>query len=109
MPEAASRLTLSAQVSCREARRSRRQHVRAAAAVRGEQVRIVADVLNVSFHGVRIRTADPPAVGSHVRLKLPMFEDLEARVVWACESEAGCEFVEPLSPDLYELIVESGT
>ncbi len=109
MPEAASRMTFSAQVSCREARRSRRQHVRAAAAVRGEQVRIVADLLNVSFHGVRIRTADPPVVGSHVRLKLPMFEDLEARVVWACGSEAGCEFLEPLSSDLYDLIIRSAT
>ncbi len=69
----------------------------------------MADILNVSFHGVRIRTADPPTVGSHVRLKLPMFEDLEARVVWACESEVGCEFIEPLSPDLFELIVHSAS
>lgn len=83
-------------------RRCPRERIDASAAVRGAEVRTVADVRELSETGARLVTTSSLAVGMEIRLKLAFAGSIDARIVWAKEGEAGCEFGEQLSPEVYE-------
>lgn len=57
--------------------------------------------------GFRLSLTDMPAVGTLLKIRLPGMAMLEAEVCWARNFEAGCKFVSPLSPYVFEHLVRS--
>ncbi len=90
-----------------DSRRSGRGPVSVSAAVRGDDVRIVADVLDLSAHGARFATMEPLTVGARISFKLPLSETMTATIIWASEGEAGCRFDEPLSQVRFAVLRQS--
>lgn len=85
-------------------RLSERDRVDAAAAVRGDRVRDVANVEDISRFGARLKTSQPLAVGTLVSLKLAFTDTIAATIVWADDCTAGCEFSQPLDTPVYEVL-----
>ena len=65
-------------------------------------------VTDLSVNGCRFETREPLAAERFVWLKLPGLEALYSRVAWASESEAGCEFDQPLHPAVVDRLVRAG-
>jgi len=87
-----------------------REIVAASAAIRGDGIRIVADVVNLSQQGAGLRTSEPLDVGTRVRFKLPLVQQaIAARVVWVGDCEVGCAFDEPLHAGLFEQLKRAVT
>jgi hypothetical protein len=94
---------MMAKVSHRGEKRSTQRHaVLTSAAVRGGAIRAVADVSNLSQGGLQLATGEALPLGSRLTLKLPLLEPIEASVVWANSSKAGCRFHEPLPLNLFD-------
>jgi hypothetical protein len=64
-----------------------------------------AEIQNLSTDGFMAETEAAIAPGAQVWLKLQGIEPQKARVVWAEEGKAGCEFETPLHPATLELLV----
>jgi hypothetical protein len=62
---------------------------------------------DLSRSGVRLKTTVKLHVDERVWLKLPMLEPLEARVIWVKGFEAGCQFLVPLHPAVFQAISRS--
>ena len=91
-------------VSARE-RRSARTKVHLEAGYRDGQARGSVDVVDLSPSGVKIESHLNLHPNSLIWLKLPGLESWQARVAWVDRHEAGCEFVRPLHPAVYDRVV----
>ena len=67
--------------------------------------RAIIDITDISPTGARIESHLSLCVEHHIWLKLNGLEALEARVAWVNRHEAGCEFVRPLHPAVFDRIV----
>ena len=72
---------------------------------RGGLDRALCRVTDLSVHGARIQTYSAVRRGSLIWLTLPGVGPVIARVRWASEFEAGCEFDVPLPDDLYATLI----
>ena len=69
---------------------------------------VPVSVTDLSANGCRFETREQLAAERFVWLKLPGLEALYSRIAWATESEAGCEFDQPLHPAVVDRLVRSG-
>ncbi|WP_188054954.1 MULTISPECIES: PilZ domain-containing protein [unclassified Sphingosinithalassobacter] len=74
---------------------------------RGGLDRALCKVTDLSMHGARLQTYSALKAGSMVWLTLPNVGHCAARVVWADDFEAGCEFRNPLPVEAFEALVAS--
>lgn len=74
---------------------------------RGGLDRALCRVVDISLHGARIETFSPLKQGSMIWLTLPRVGPRAARVVWAGEFEAGCEFRDALDDDALALLADA--
>ena len=91
-------------VSARE-RRSARTSVKLPAKYRDGNSRSSVDVVDLSPSGVRIESHLNLHKDSLIWLKLPGLESWQARVAWVDRHEAGCEFLRPLHPAVFDRVV----
>lgn len=66
-----------------------------------------ARLRDLTPEGFRLSLTDMPAVGTLLKIRLPGIAMLDAEVCWARNFEAGCKFVSPLSPYVFEHLVRS--
>ena len=88
-------------------RKSDRVPLSAEVQLRSGSRKAVVKVHNLSTTGARIAVAQLLRAGDQIYLKLPGLEPIEARVVWVDSFEAGCEFVRPLHPVMFEAVVRA--
>ena len=69
---------------------------------RGGLARALCKVLDISIHGAKLQTYTALRRGSTIWLRLPQVGAVAARVVWATDFAAGCQFQTPLAPDAFE-------
>jgi hypothetical protein len=75
---------------------------------RGGFDRALCRVVNLSLHGARIQTYSSVKSGTVLWLTFPETVPVAARVVWADEFEAGCEFTQPLDPTNFARLIARG-
>lgn len=68
-------------------------------------VRLAAQILDLSRHGLRLSGMERLRVGEIVWITLPGLPPRQAKVVWVDRFEAGCVFVEPLHEAVFDAIV----
>ncbi|MET4896758.1 PilZ domain-containing protein [Sphingomonadaceae bacterium jetA1] len=68
----------------------------------GGLARALCRVLDISLHGVRLQTYTALHRGMNIWLRLPQVGQVSARVVWADDFAAGCQFQEPLAREDFE-------
>jgi hypothetical protein len=97
--------------STRSTRREDRARLKGQVVCRRGPNRQVVELVDLSRTGVRIATMARLQPNERVWLKLPMLEPLEARIVWANGGEAGCEFLVPLHPAIFQVVsrAQAGT
>jgi hypothetical protein len=86
-------------------RRSERQQIAVQIQYKRKVVRLVAKALDLSVHGLRISGMERLREGEDVWITLPGLEARHATVVWSDQFEAGCVFIEPLHPAVFEAVV----
>lgn len=88
-----------------EQRRVRRDLVDLAshATARGQSQGI--RIINISALGLMCRNEEPLMTGEHVTVWLPILKDYPAEVRWAEDGRAGMEFLEPITPELYDAML----
>jgi uncharacterized protein YjeT (DUF2065 family) len=86
-----------------------RQSQRASMVVRVQYrrsiVRLAAQILDLSQHGLRLAGMERLRIGESVWITLPGLPPRQAKVVWTDRFEAGCVFVEPLHAAVFEAII----
>lgn len=88
---------------------NRRRSQRAATALDAEMdrrglARALCRVLDISIHGARLQTYTSLRQGSDILLRFPKVGEVPARVVWATEFAAGCQFQTPLAPEAFAIL-----
>lgn len=68
-------------------------------------VRLAAQILDLSCHGLRLAGMERLRVGECVWITLPGLPPRQAKVVWVDRFEAGCAFAEPLHEAVFDAIV----
>jgi uncharacterized protein YjeT (DUF2065 family) len=68
-------------------------------------VRLAAQILDLSCHGLRLAGMERLRVGECVWITLPGLPPRQAKVVWTDRFEAGCAFIEPLHEAVFDAIV----
>ncbi len=68
-------------------------------------VRLAAQILDLSRHGLRLAGMERLRTGECVWITLPGLPPRQAKVVWTDRFEAGCVFVEPLHEAVFDAIV----
>lgn len=68
-------------------------------------VRLAAQILDLSRHGLRLAGMERLRVGESVWITLPGLPPRQAKVMWVDRFEAGCAFVEPLHEAVFDAIV----
>lgn len=68
-------------------------------------VRLAAQILDLSCHGLRLAGMERLRVGECVWITLPGLPPRQAKVVWVDRFEAGCAFIEPLHQAVFDAIV----
>ncbi|WP_295524753.1 PilZ domain-containing protein [Novosphingobium sp. Chol11] len=86
-------------------RRSERRHIAVQVQYKRKLVRLVAKTLDLSVHGLRFSGMERLREGEVVWITLPGLEPRHATVVWSDQFEAGCAFVEPLHPAVFEAVI----
>lgn len=71
---------------------------------RGELDRAFCKVVDLSRHGARLQTYTALKCGSMIWLTLPRAGQVAATIMWADDFTAGCQFVEPLDRDAFDLV-----
>ncbi len=71
---------------------------------RGGLDRALCKVTNISMHGCRLQTYSALRAGTMIWLSLPEVGHCAARVVWADDFDAGCEFHEPLTLEVFQAL-----
>jgi len=85
-------------------RRSQRRRVRMNAAFREGHARAMVDIIDLSATGVKIESHLTLQPNTRIWIRLPGLEPLEVRVAWVHRFEAGCEFIRPLHPAVFERV-----
>jgi hypothetical protein len=88
-------------------RKFERVPIRAAVQFRAGARRSQVTVSDLSTHGARISFAHVLRAGDQFYLKLPVIEAIEAEVVWVDQFEAGCKFMRPIHPAMFETVVRA--
>lgn len=88
-------------------RKAERIPIRAAVQFRAGARRSQVTVNDLSTHGARISFAHILRPGDRFFLKLPVIESIEAEVVWVDHFEAGCRFLKPIYPLMFDSIVRA--
>ena len=92
-------------VSAEGGRKAERQPVDLDAGLRQSGASGVSvELLDLSTDGFRASTHLHLAPGTHVWLKLPGLEPLDAKVAWSDRHFVGCSFVTPLHPAVLEMV-----
>lgn len=73
---------------------------------RGGLDRALCRVVDLSIHGARLQTYSPMKLGSMIWLTLPIVGPVAAKVVWSDDFVAGCQFQDPLTPEMFESLLE---
>lgn len=68
-------------------------------------VRLAAQILDLSCHGLRLAGMERLRVGECVWITLPGLPPRQAKVIWTDRFEAGCAFIEPLHEAVFDAIV----
>ncbi len=68
-------------------------------------VRLAAQILDLSRHGLRLAGMERLRVDECVWITLPGLPPRQAKVVWVDRFEAGCAFIEPLHEAVFDAIV----
>jgi hypothetical protein len=92
-----------------ERRANEREPSSATAAFGSKCTRVTVDVTNISLTGVKIRVLVPLEVGALVWMRLPNLDPVYAKVIWAEDNEAGCEFLQPLHPAIFSVVAYTCT
>lgn len=88
--------------SYRPERTAPRAALRTAAEYRDGFRRGSLEVSDLSTTGAKISTLNPLTAGSRIWIKLPTLEAKEVEVIWAENFDAGCQFIEPLHPAVFQ-------
>ena len=94
--------------------RSRRAEERLPADIRaryganGLPERALCRIVDMSKRGARLEVFCDLPPSTMITLKLPNADVVRARVVWSNDFEAGCQFLEPLSDQEFDLIYHKG-
>lgn len=72
---------------------------------RGGLDRALCKVTNVSLHGAKLHTYSPMKKGSSIWLTLPRIGQVIAKIMWADDFEAGCQFEDPLDDAAFAALV----
>ena len=86
-------------------RRSERRPLPVRVQYRRTIVRLAAQILDFSQHGLRLAGMERLRIGESVWITLPGLPPRQSRVVWTDQFEAGCVFVEPLHAAVFDAIV----
>lgn len=73
---------------------------------RSGQNNYVVNVFDISREGCRIEFVERPRLDETVWVKFQGLEALEATVCWVEGFSAGAEFVRPIHPAVFDLLVE---
>ncbi|MFM9936846.1 MAG: PilZ domain-containing protein [Novosphingobium sp.] len=68
-------------------------------------VRLAAQILDLSQHGLRLAGMERLRIGESVWITLPGLPPRQAKVVWTDRFEAGCVFSEPLHAAVFDAIL----
>lgn len=71
---------------------------------RGGLDRTLCRVTDLSMHGARLQTYSALRRGATIWLMLPGQGSHAARIVWADDFEAGCQFAQPLSEAAFDAL-----
>ncbi|MGJ3649776.1 PilZ domain-containing protein [Sphingomonas sp. GlSt437] len=90
---------------------TRRRSVRAPVSLdarigRGGFDRALCKVVNVSLHGAKLQTYSELKVDATIWLTLPLIGPRAAKIIWVNDFEAGCQFLEELSEEQLEQLVD---
>ncbi len=88
------------------ARRAERKRLSATVQFRRGARRANVRVLDINELGVRVAGVYLMHEGESFWLTLPGLEPIEARVAWTTDFEMGCEFVRPLHPAVFQLLLQ---
>jgi hypothetical protein len=87
-------------------RRSLREPVALAARIdRDGLARALCKVVDLSLHGARLQTYSALTRGATMLLTLPVIGPRAARIVWADDFLAGCQFDTALDDDDFETLI----
>jgi hypothetical protein len=86
-------------------RRSERRPMVVRVQYRRTIVRLAAQILDLSQHGLRLAGMERLRIGESVWITLPGLPPRQAKVVWTDRFEAGCVFAEPLHAAVFEAII----
>ncbi|WP_298173513.1 PilZ domain-containing protein [Novosphingobium sp.] len=86
-------------------RQSERRPLMVRVQYRRSIVRLAAQILDLSCHGLRLAGMERLRVGESVWITLPGLPPRQAKVVWVDRFEAGCAFIEPLHEAVFDAIV----
>jgi hypothetical protein len=86
-------------------RRNNRTRVAMPAGYREGQHRGSVDVVDLSPSGLKIESHLTLHADTYIWLKLPGLEAWQARIAWVDGHQAGCEFIRPLHPAVFDRVV----
>jgi hypothetical protein len=86
-------------------RKSQRTRVAMEAGYRDGPHRGSIEVVDISPTGLKIESHLTLAPDTYIWVKLPGLEAWQARIAWVKRHEAGCEFIRPLHPAVFERVV----
>ncbi len=86
-------------------RRAKRTRVAMAAGYREGPNRGKIDVIDISPSGLKIESHLSLYPNTYIWVKLPGLEAWQARIAWVNRHEAGCEFIRPLHPAVFDRVV----
>ncbi len=88
-----------------EERQSERRPLMVRVQYRRTIVRLAAQILDLSCHGLRLAGMERLREGEAVWITLPGLPPRQAKVVWVDRFEAGCAFVEPLHEAVLDAMI----
>ena len=68
--------------------------------------RALCRIVDLSLHGARLQTYSPLTRGATMWLTLPRLGTRAATIVWSSDFLAGCQFLESLSEDEFEQLLD---
>lgn len=71
----------------------------------GGSDRALCKVVDLFPHGARLQTCSSLRAGARIWLTLPRVGQIIARVIWADDFVAGCEFHAPLGHQLFDTLL----
>jgi hypothetical protein len=68
--------------------------------------RALCRIVDLSLHGARLQTYSPLTRGATMWLTLPRLGTRAATIVWSSDFLAGCQFLESLTDDEFEQLLD---